>query len=148
MTDARRVVVGVDGSRASRCALRRATDEAIAHGATLEIVMAWSLLAQHTGAPFDPHHGEVSARAELEQIVNEELGDERPPIVVRTENDLPARALLAAADGAWMVVVGSRGLGGFKGLLLGSVSTQVVHHSPCPVLIVRGAGDAEAGPSR
>lgn len=146
MTDARRVVVGVDGSRASRCALRRAAEEAIAHDAALEIVTAWSVLDQRTGAPFDPHQGEASARAELEQIVNEELADERPPIVVRVENDLPARALLAAGDGAWLVVVGSRGLGGFKGLLLGSVSTQVVHHSPCPVLIVRGADDAEAGP--
>jgi nucleotide-binding universal stress UspA family protein len=52
-------------------------------------------------------------------------------------NDLPARAVLEASEGAWMVVLGARGLGGFKGLLLGSVSQQVVHHAPCPVLIVR-----------
>jgi nucleotide-binding universal stress UspA family protein len=148
MTDARRVVVGVDGSKSSRRALRRAAVEAIAHEATLEIVKAWSLLDRQTGAAFDPHHGAASARAEIEQIVNDELGDERPPLVVRVENDLPARSLLAAAEGAWLVVIGSRGLGGFRGLLLGSVSTQVVHHSPCPVLIVRGTGDAETGPAR
>ena len=53
-------------------------------------------------------------------------------------NDLPARAILGRADGAWLVVVGSRGLGGFKGLLLGSVSQQIVHHAPCPVLVVPG----------
>ena len=47
----------------------------------------------------------------------------------------PSRALLTAADGADLVVVGSRGLGGFKGLLLGSVSRQLAHHSPCPVIV-------------
>jgi len=59
-------------------------------------------------------------------------------------NDLPARALLTAADGASMLVVGSRGLGGFKGLLLGSVSQQVAHHALCPVLIVPGVSSDEA----
>jgi nucleotide-binding universal stress UspA family protein len=137
----RRVVVGVDGSSNSRHALRRAADEAFAHDATLEVVMAWSLLDQMTGAPFDPHYGEAEARAELERIIDDELGDRRPPsTVVRVDNDLPARALLAAANGAWLVVVGDRGVGGFKGLLLGSVSNQVAHHAPCPVLIVRDAG--------
>jgi nucleotide-binding universal stress UspA family protein len=137
----RRVVVGVDGSSNSRQALRRAADEAVTHDATLEVVMAWSLLDRMTGAPFDPHYGEAEARADLERIIDEELGAHRPPsTVVRVDNDLPARALLAAANGAWLVVVGSRGVGGFKGLLLGSVSNQVAHHAPCPVLIVREAG--------
>jgi len=146
MTSTRRIVVGVDGSRASRCALRRAALEADAHDATLEVVTAWSLLDQVTGAPFDPLYGETSVRAQLEHLVRDEIGeDEARLIVLRPENDLPARALLAAAEGAWLVVVGSRGVGGFKGLLLGSVSTQLAHHSPCPVLIVRGdADDASA----
>jgi nucleotide-binding universal stress UspA family protein len=138
MTAERRIVVGVDGSASSRRALRRAADEAEAHGATLEVVCAWSLLDQETGAPFDPHHGEASVHADIEKLLAEELGDGRPPLVVRPVNDLPARALVDAAEGAWLVVVGSRGRGGVTGLLLGSVSSHLAHHAPCPVLIVRG----------
>ena len=52
-------------------------------------------------------------------------------------NDHPSAALVRAADGAFMVIVGARGLGGFKGLLVGSVSQHVMHHANCPVLIVR-----------
>ncbi len=134
----RRIVVGVDGSRSSRAALRRAAEEACAHDAVLEIVTAWSFLDQVTGAPFDPLYGPDSVREQLEQTVDDELPDgSRPVIELRPENDLPARALLAAAEGAWLVVVGSRGMGGFKGLLLGSVSGHLAHHAPCPVLIVR-----------
>jgi nucleotide-binding universal stress UspA family protein len=133
----RRVAVGVDGSSTSGLALRRAAEEAFAHDADLEVIMAWTFLDQTTGAPFDPHYGEPQARAELERIVDDELGGHRPTTtVLRVDNDLPARALLAAAEGAWLVVVGSRGVGGFKGLLLGSVSSQLAHHAPCPVLIV------------
>jgi nucleotide-binding universal stress UspA family protein len=133
----RRVVVGVDGSSTSRLALRRAAEEAFAHDADLEVIMAWSFLDQMTGAPFDPHYGEAQARAELECIVGHELGENRPAsTVLRVDNDLAVRTLLAAAEGAWLVVVGNRGVGGFKGLLLGSVSSQVAHHAPCPVLIV------------
>ena len=144
MTVERRIVVGVDGSAASRRALRRAAEEAEAHRAKLEIVWAWSLLDQETGAPFDPHHGEASVRADLDRLLAEELGDDHPPIVARAENDLPARALVAAAEGAWLVVVGSRGRGGVTGLLLGSVSSHLAHHAPCPVLIVRGADEESA----
>ena len=135
----RRLVVGVDGSKSSQAALLRAAEEACAHDAVLEIVSAWSFLDQLTGAPFDPLYGEESVRVQLERTVAEVLPEgRRPQLVLRPENDLPARALLTAADGAWLVVVGSRGLGGFKGLLLGSVSNHLAHHAPCPVLIVRG----------
>jgi nucleotide-binding universal stress UspA family protein len=133
---ARRIVVGVDGSAGSRRAVRRAADEARAHGASLEVVTAWNMLDQVTATEFDPNYGEGRARADLQEIVAAELGDDGPPASLRIENDLPARALLSAAEGAWLLVVGSRGLGGFKGLLLGSVSQQVAHHAPCPVLIV------------
>jgi nucleotide-binding universal stress UspA family protein len=133
----RRVVVGVDGSANSRLALRRAAEEAAAHAASLEVVMAWSLLDQMTGGPFDPHYGEPEARALLEQVIHEELGDDLvSPVNVRIENDLPARAILDAAECAWLVVVGSRGRSELKGLFLGSVSQHVVRHSRCPVLIV------------
>jgi len=135
----RRIVVGVDGSSSSRAALRRGAEEARAHDAVLEIVTAWSFLDQITGAPLDPLYGEDSVRAELEQTAKEMLTDGPLPVIeLRPENDLPAGALLTAAEGAWLVVVGSRGIGGFKGLLLGSVSNHLAHHAPCPVLIVRG----------
>lgn len=138
-TAPRRIVVAVDGSVTSRIALRRAAEEAIAHSASLEVLLAWGLLDQMTAVHFNPHLNESHARANLERIIDEELGDNRPPSLVwRVENDLPARAILAAAQGAWLVVVGSRGLGGFKGLLIGSVSSQVAHHAPCPILVVPG----------
>jgi nucleotide-binding universal stress UspA family protein len=93
-----------------------------------------------TASHFDPNYGEPTARADVEQILREEHdGAQLAVTSVRIEKDLPARAILAAAGGAWMVVVGSRGLGGFKGLLLGSVSQQVAHHAASPVLIVPGA---------
>jgi len=64
------------------------------------------------------------------------------PIDLVTVCNLPARALLEQGAGADLLVVGARGLGGFRGLLLGSVSQQVVHHATCPVVIVpdRAAG--------
>jgi nucleotide-binding universal stress UspA family protein len=133
---ARRIVVGVDGSAGSRRALRQAAEEARAHGASLEVVTAWNMLDQVTATKFDPNYGEATARADLQEIVAAELGDDGPAPSLRIENDLPARALLSAAEGAWLLVVGARGFGGFKGLLLGSVSQQVAHHAPCPVLIV------------
>jgi len=132
-----RVVVGVDGSDLSRNALRRAAVEAVAHDARLDVLHAWNFLDQH-GPTFDPHYGESEARAMVEGVVTEVLGVDRP---ARTNivlmNDHPAPAMAEASDGAFMVVVGARGLGGFKGLVLGSVSQHVVHHAACPVLVVR-----------
>jgi nucleotide-binding universal stress UspA family protein len=134
----RRVVVGVDGSAGSRRALRRAALEARVHDATLEVVLAWGLFDQPGGDHFDPQYDAEAARDALQQIVDDELESPQPAMVLRPSNDLPSRALIAAGEGAWTLVVGSRGLGGFKGLLLGSVSQQVVHHAPCPVLVVPG----------
>jgi nucleotide-binding universal stress UspA family protein len=89
-----------------------------------------------TATEFDPDYGEATARADIEKVVTAVLGEDGPAVSLRVENDLPTRALLSAAEGAWLLVVGSRGFGGFKGLLLGSVSQQVAHHAHCPVLIV------------
>ena len=133
----RRVVVGVDGSEANEAALRRAALEATAHHARLEIVHAWSFLDQ-PGPQFDPHYGEHAARERVERFVDATLGPDRTyETDVRIVNDHPAAALLAASAGAWTVVVGARGLGGFRSLVLGSVSQHVVHHASCPVLVVR-----------
>jgi nucleotide-binding universal stress UspA family protein len=135
--DPARIVVGVDGSETSRLALRRAAVEATAHGARLQVVHAWNYLDQH-GTQFDPHYGEAKATANAEQLVTDVLGSDRPAdVVITVVNDHPTPALLGAAAGAFTLVVGARGLGGFKSLMLGSVSHHVVQHAPCPVLVVR-----------
>jgi nucleotide-binding universal stress UspA family protein len=132
-----RIVVGVDGSEPSRRALARSAEEAAAHGATLQVIHAWNFLDQ-PGPGFDPEYGEAAARATVETIVTEVLG--ASPAVspeIRMVNDHPGPALIGLAEGAYTLVVGARGLGGFKGLVLGSVSQHLVHHAPCPVLIIR-----------
>jgi len=134
------VVVGVDGSRESRNALRVAADEARTRGTKLRAVMAHPPLDAHWpgGFPlYDPCDAD-GARVLLADIVREELGDEldvEVELSVRCET--AARALVEEADGASLLVLGARGLGGFRALLLGSVSQQVSHHAPCPLLIVR-----------
>jgi nucleotide-binding universal stress UspA family protein len=133
----RRVVVGVDGSEPNRDATRRAAQEAAAHGARLEVIHAWSFLDQ-PGPEFDPHYGEDKARQRVEQFLADVFGRELPSDVdVRMVNDHAARALVDASHGAFTLVVGARGLGGFKSIVLGSVSQHLVHHAACPVLIVR-----------
>lgn len=133
----RRIVVGVDGSAASGTALARAAEEANAHGARLEVVHAWTFLDQ-PGKDFDPHYNEQKARERVEEFVEATIGADRPAdTVLRLVNDHPTPGLLEAAAGAYTLVVGARGLGGFKGLVLGSVSQHLVQHAPCPVLVVR-----------
>jgi len=132
-----RVVVGVDGSDLSRAALQRAALEAVAHDARLDVVHAWNFLDQE-GPKFDPHYGETEARERIEAVVTEALGEDRPEHTTLVMiNDHPAPAMVDASKGAFMVVVGARGLGGFRGLVLGSVSRHVVQEAPCPVLVVR-----------
>lgn len=134
--EARRIVVGVDGSDRGRSALERAAIEAAAHGATLEVVHAWNFLDQ-PGPEFDPHYGEDRARERIAGYVKDVLGDPAPvPVSLRLVNDHPAPALLGVAAGAFTLVVGARGRGGFKGLILGSVSRHIIAHAPCPALIV------------
>lgn len=135
-----RIVVGVDGSESAGAALRWADEMAARHGAGVVTVMAWSYLDQRgpgTDATFDAHYGEDDARAALAAAVDAVA----PTHVVeqRVVLDLPERALVDAADGADLVVVGARGLGGFKGLLLGSVSERVLERSTVPVAVVRQA---------
>lgn len=134
-----RIVVGVDGSSGADGALRFALEEAKLRAARLEIVLAWGLLDQ-PGVPeraaFDPGFGEDDARALIAAALDRVGADPSVDTTPVPVCNLPARALLDQAHGADLVVVGARGLGGFRGLLLGSVSQQVVHHAPCPVVIV------------
>lgn len=141
------IVVGVDGSEGARRALDWAIDEARLRGAVVRAVMAWSYIDQ-PAERFDPDYGGDDAQEELDALVDAAIGAGATsgavePAAVSVErivvNDLPARALLDAAADADLIVVGARGIGGFKGLLLGSVSQQVVQHAPCPVVVVPGA---------
>lgn len=146
-TEVRRIVVGVDGSETSRHALRWAAEEARSHGSQLHVIHAWEVptLAVGTGvspgrrtARPDAQHEEASKL--VADVVRDELGD-NPPGDVRTSigRGSAAGVLLDAARDADLLVVGSRGLGGFSGLLLGSVSSKMAAHAPCPVVIVRPA---------
>ena len=130
-----RIVVGVDESGGGRAALAWAVAEARRWEATLEVVLAWSYLVQPS-SEFRPDFDAEAAEELLDRLLAE-VDTAGVEIDRRIVNELPAPTLLAAADGADLVVVGARGLGGFTGLLLGSVSQQVATHAPCPVVVVR-----------
>lgn len=138
------VVVGVDGSGASRSALRLAAEEAQAHGATLVALTAWQAtppIAGPTGRPPAMEIGDEpqdTVAGELSATVAEVLGAEvGAAVTTRVVEGQPAKALIDASGDADLVVVGTRGHGGFVGLLLGSTSQQVAAHAHCPVLVVR-----------
>lgn len=139
------IVVGVDGSESSARALVWAAEEARLRQGLLRVVMAWQLPAVALyPAPF-PTDVFADGQAEAEQLlvreIAEVLGSDISALPVErvvVEGAAPV-ALLDQAKDATLLVVGSRGRGGFRGLLLGSTSTQLVHHAPCPVTVVRGA---------
>ena len=136
------IVVGVDGSDVAQDALRWATAEARVHEAKLRIVHAWQFpyagVSPYGGMAIDPADVEATARQVLEEAVGSAdlTGLASPPETVLVAQS-PSEALVEAAEGADLLVVGSRGRGGFSGLLLGSVSQQAATHATCPVVIVR-----------
>jgi nucleotide-binding universal stress UspA family protein len=152
MTD---VIVGVDGSTASRAALRWAGAVSAAGGMTLRPLTAWEYPST-TGLPFGPTQTrsvaemDAEARDRVRRVIEEELGNEASGGVEVEVGRGPAAGVLierARRPNAGILVVGARGLGGFDGLLLGSVSQQCAEHAPCPVVIVRGAPErAASGP--
>jgi nucleotide-binding universal stress UspA family protein len=142
------IIVGMDGSECAGLALRWALRESELRNGKVTAVLAWSYLDQRPtspGEPFDPTYNEDNAREALNAAIQRSVGDEAAGGIERKVIcDLPASALLSEAADAELLVVGSRGLGGFKGLLLGSVSEQCLHHAPCPVAVVRDVtSDAE-----
>ncbi|MGW1342670.1 universal stress protein [Kribbella sp. NPDC002412] len=137
------VVVGVDGSKDSAKAIDFAFDQAEAIGATVVAVNAWSspfltYVDGHSILQFDDGDVQESARLLVAESVAGARQD-HPDVECETRltNGHPAQAILLAAESAQLAVVGSRGRGGFAGLVLGSVSQGVLHHAHCPVAIVR-----------
>lgn len=160
MAVAPRLVVGVDGSESSARALRWAVDEARLRDAALDVVYvfaytpSWHVYAySEIGMdprlpPPDPEEEERIATERARQLVDRMLAEvdvEGLTVTPRVVHDRrPARALVESARGADLLVVGSRGRGGFAELLLGSVSHQCALHAPCPVVIVGEPQDATA----
>jgi nucleotide-binding universal stress UspA family protein len=135
------IVVGVDESAGAADALRWAARESQLHDWPVTAVLCWGFLDQHRTTPerpFDPQYSRTDARAALDAIVDEVLGEGAAAVERRTVNDLPARGLLESSVGADLLVLGARGLGAFRQLLLGSVSQTCLHHADVPVAIVRG----------
>lgn len=137
------IVVGFDGSPHARAALEYAAREALSHGADLRVVSVWHVptMAYAAGigpAPgFDPHELEEAARQTASHAL-EQMGRDATRLTVETRvrEGHPAHVLVEEAAEADLLVLGSRGLGGFRGLLLGSVSQQCAAHARCPVVIV------------
>ena len=133
------VVVGVDGSVQSDLAIRIGLAQAHRTGGSLIAVHSYRL--PPLSATYAPHPGidTEAHRVAAEELLDRALGDIENSTDVRVERRLmhgaPAAALVEAAAGAAVLVVGARGLGGFSGLVLGSVSQQVVRHAPCPVIV-------------
>lgn len=151
------IVVGVDGSDESKRALRWAVEEAALRRADLKVVHAYEYKPpMHASTSMEGmsveqmrHHQEALQReaAEVEQhaeafvegVVSEV---DREGVKVQTlalQDRHPADALVEQSEGADMLVVGSRGLGGFAGLVVGSVSQQCLHHAKCPVTVFRAS---------
>ena len=129
------IVVGIDGSENSTRALTWAIEEAKLRGARVRAVLTWSYMGQSDGI-LGVGTTEPDAQLALQAIIDACAGDDAGIVDAVTVNDLPVDGLLEEARTASMVVVGSRGRGGIKGLLLGSTSRAVVERSPVPVVVI------------
>lgn len=138
------VVVGVDGSEISRQALKIAFREAEARGALLRTVHSWTDTQIHT-----TYVGLVDAQNQMDRMIVErqnmmedelkELIKEYPSVQVEeiVERERPVQSLTEASKDAQLLIVGSHGRGGFKGMLLGSTSRTLLQYAPCPMMVVR-----------
>jgi nucleotide-binding universal stress UspA family protein len=144
-----RIVAGVDGSPSSLSALRWAIRQASLTGATVDAVIAWHYpdLAASSGYGIalegdDPGFQEVAEKIITEAISSTLSPDSDVRVHPQVTGGVAAQVLLDASAGADLLVVGSRGHGGFAEALLGSVSQHCVHHARCPVVIIRGQDTA------
>jgi nucleotide-binding universal stress UspA family protein len=139
------ITVGVDGSDNSRSALEWAMKEASLRNAPLTVIAVHEVAVNRwTGHPIvvaEDAPDEVKARQATEEAVAKiagELGAAAPTsVTVTAVSGIAAQVLIEASASADLMVVGSRGGGGFARMLVGSVSSKVVHHASCPVVVVR-----------
>ncbi|MGW6398619.1 universal stress protein [Streptomyces sp. NPDC055134] len=148
------IVVGVDGSNHSKEALRWAVRQATLVGGRVHAVMSWEWSTNpfSLGGPSDGDavaggrellSPEETSRVKLIDIVTETVGESPPvPVHSRIVQGPAAKVLVEASGAAELLVVGTRGYGGFKGALLGSVSQQVTQHAHCSVVVVRHKSDS------
>jgi nucleotide-binding universal stress UspA family protein len=139
-----RIVVGVDGSDSSRAALAWAVRQAALTGAQVDAVHAWHVPSYGYGYGYATVLPVIDLQKVARQVLDEaiaEVADLAPDVEIRPVivEDNPAQALLDNAKDAGLLVVGSRGHGGFAAALLGSVGQHCVHHANCPVVVIRGA---------
>jgi nucleotide-binding universal stress UspA family protein len=140
------IIVGVDGSENSQQALEWAAKEAALRHAPLTVVAVHQVAAsQWTGNPITlPEDAAAEEQARLASVdaaakATSKLGDAQPAsVTVRAVSGIAAQELINASRGADLLVVGAHGGGAFISLLLGSVSSKVVHHAYCPVVVVPG----------
>jgi nucleotide-binding universal stress UspA family protein len=136
------IVVGVDGSPQSQNALGWALNESALRKAALTVVAVTPAAASIWGitGQFDPsEETQEKVQHAAQEIVDKAVARHGgQSVTVRTVNGVPAEELIKASEGADLLVVGARGVGGFRRLVMGSVSSQVSHHAHCPVVIVPG----------
>lgn len=138
------VVVGDDGSESAAEAVRYALEEATRRNTTLHVIRAWSILSVSRPPDVPPGYAasleeyEAAAMAEEQARITHLLGEDTAvPVEVHCVHSPAAQALIAASETADVLVVGSRGRGGFRTLLLGSVAEQCIRHAAGPVIVVR-----------
>jgi nucleotide-binding universal stress UspA family protein len=140
-TESRPVVVGVDGSEPSKVALAWAAHEASLRKLPLTIVLTWEFPAMYGWPVALPENidYEAAAKTQLQETVTAVLGDHPEPApTAEVLEGHPALVLRRLSEQASLLVVGSRGHGGFSGMLLGSVSEYLAAHSHCPLVILHG----------
>jgi len=145
------VVVGFDGSASARSAVRHGAREALRRGCGLRIVHAfgWPVILPPFHAPYDQY--DLGARAAMLDLLAQtarEVQVDHPGLSVTTRliDGSPGGVLVGASRDAQLLVVGHLGLGGFAGLLVGSVAVQAAAHARCPVVVVRGDRPPDGAP--
>ncbi len=145
------VVLGVDGSPAGEAAIGLAFEEASARGATLTALLAWTALLAESPYADRLRVDWDEVGEQQRQLLAQRLAgwqEKYPDVAVDRQvvRERSVKALVGAARDAQLLVVGSRGYGGFAGMLLGSTSQALIYHAPCPLVVVRspGSGDRPA----